>query len=244
LAGRRVVVRTLDAGSDKALPFLGRAAEPNPALGVRGIRTAASDPEVLRDQLQAIKEAAAAESADVWVMAPMISAVEEARSFSEVARAVGLPIVGVMIETPAAVLQAEQILTALDFVSIGTNDLAQYCFAADRQSASLASLNDPWQPVLLRMIKMVATAAVETGKPAAVCGEAAADPLLAPVLVGLGISTLSMTPTALAEVGRTLASVTSEECQQAARAACDSDSPAPARETVREIVGLDRLRTR
>jgi phosphoenolpyruvate-protein kinase (PTS system EI component) len=119
LAGRRVVVRTLDAGSDKALPFLGRAAEPNPTLGVRGIRTAASDPEVLHDQLQAIKEAAAAESADVWVMAPMISTVQEARSFSEVARAVGLPIVGVMIETPPAVLQAEQILTALDFVSIG-----------------------------------------------------------------------------------------------------------------------------
>jgi multiphosphoryl transfer protein len=232
-SGRRVVVRTLDAGSDKALPFLARAKEPNPALGVRGIRTAASYPGVFHDQLKAIKESAEAESADVWVMAPMISTIEEARSFGQAAHAAGLPIVGVMIETPAAVLQAEQILAEVDFVSIGTNDLAQYAFAADRQSASLASLNDPWQPALLRMIKMVATAAAENGKPAAVCGEAAADPLLALVFAGLGISSLSMAPTALAGVGRSLAAATIEECRQAARAACDSDSPAHARGAVR-----------
>jgi phosphotransferase system enzyme I (PtsI) len=239
--GRRVVVRTLDAGSDKALPFLGPVEEPNPALGVRGIRTAASHLGILHDQLRAIKEAAAAESADVWVMAPMISTIDEARGFSQAARAAGLPIIGVMIETPAAVLQAEQILTEVDFVSIGTNDLAQYTFAADRQSAILASLNDPWQPVLLRMIKMVTTAGAESRKPAAVCGEAAADPLLAMVLAGLGISSLSMAPTALAAVGRSLAAVTIEDCQRAARAACESNSPAHAREVVREATGFDRL---
>ncbi|HJV15215.1 MAG TPA: dihydroxyacetone kinase phosphoryl donor subunit DhaM, partial [Propionibacteriaceae bacterium] len=108
--GRRVVVRTLDAGSDKALPFLRHAAEPNPALGVRGIRTAASYPEVLHDQLKAIGDAAELESAEVWVMAPMIAALEEVRSFARAARGVGLPVMGVMIETPAAGLQAEQIL--------------------------------------------------------------------------------------------------------------------------------------
>jgi phosphoenolpyruvate-protein phosphotransferase/dihydroxyacetone kinase phosphotransfer subunit len=236
--GRRVVVRTLDAGSDKALPFLGHAEEPNPAMGVRGIRTAVTYPEVLRDQLRAIEEAAAAESADVWVMAPMITTVAEARSFAQTARRIGLPVIGVMIETPAAALQAGQILTEVDFVSIGTNDLAQYTFAADRNSADLASLTDPWQPALLRMIELVASAAAGSGKPVGVCGEAAADPLLALVLTGLGISTLSMAPAALAKVGRELRAVTLELCQRAAQAACDSDSPASARKAVRQIVEM------
>lgn len=234
--GRRVVVRTLDAGSDKPVPFLGYAEEPNPALGVRGFRTAMSHPEVLGDQLKAIKEAAAAESAEVWVMAPMIATVDEARSFAQVAHDVGLPIIGVMIETPAAALQTELILTEVDFISIGTNDLAQYTFAADRHSASLAPLNDPWQPALLRMIKMVTAAAADSGKQVGVCGEAAADPLLALVLAGLGISSLSMAPRALAEVGRSLAGVTLDVCRQAAWAACESESPATAREAVRRIV--------
>ena len=234
--GRRVVVRTLDAGSDKALPFLGYAEEPNPALGVRGIRTAATYPEVLHDQLKAIKEAAEAESAEVWLMAPMISTVAEVRSFTQAARGAGLPIAGVMIETPAAVLEAAEILEEVDFVSIGTNDLAQYTFAADRNSADLAALNDPWQPALLRMIEIVASAAADSGKPVGVCGEAAADPLLALVLTGLGISSLSMAPTALATVGRELMAVTLEECRRAAQAACDADSPASAREAARENV--------
>jgi phosphoenolpyruvate-protein phosphotransferase/dihydroxyacetone kinase phosphotransfer subunit len=239
--GCRVVVRTLDAGSDKALPFLGHAEEPNPALGVRGIRTAVSYPEVFHDQLKAIRDAAEPESAEVWVMAPMITALEEVHSFARAVRGIGLPIIGVMIETPAAALQAEQILAEVDFVSIGTNDLAQYTFAADRHSADLASLTDPWQPALLRMIDMVGRAGTASGKPVGVCGEAAADPLLALVLVGLGMSILSMAPVALAEVGRNLAAVTFEVCRRAARAACDADSPAAAREAVREIAGFDKL---
>jgi phosphoenolpyruvate-protein phosphotransferase/dihydroxyacetone kinase phosphotransfer subunit len=236
LDGRRVVVRTLDAGSDKPMPFLSHVTEPNPALGVRGFRTAASHAEMLRDQLKAIKEAAATGSAEVWVMAPMITTVDEARRFAELARPVDLPIIGVMIETPAAALQAELILTEVDFVSIGTNDLAQYAFAADRQSTSLAALNDPWQPALLRLIEIVTTAASQSGKPVGVCGEAAADPLFAVVLTGLGVSSLSMAPGALVDVGRSLAAVTLEVCRQAARAACDSDSPDSARAAVRGIV--------
>jgi phosphotransferase system enzyme I (PtsI) len=235
--GRRVVVRTLDAGSDKPLPFLAYGREANPALGVRGFRTAVSYPEVLHDQLKAIKEAAEAESAEVWVMAPMIATVDEVRNFGHAARTVGLPSIGVMIETPAAVIQADQILTEVDFVSVGTNDLAQYAFAADRHSASLASLNDHWQPALLRMIDMVARAAATSDKPVGVCGEAASDPLLALVLAGLGVSSLSMAPRALAGVGRSLAAVIFEQCRRAARAACDADTSARAREAVREIAG-------
>jgi len=215
--------------------------EANPALGVRGFRIAGSHPQLLRDQLKAIKEAAAHELAEVWVMAPMISTVDEARRFVQAARVAGLPIIGVMIETPAAALQIELILAEVDFVSIGTNDLGQYVFAADRHSAPLAALNDPWQPALLRMIETVTSAAAHSNKPAGVCGEAAADPLLALVLAGLGVSSLSMTPWALAEVGRNLAAVTIEQCRRAARVACDSDSAAHAREAVRRVAGFDKL---
>jgi phosphotransferase system enzyme I (PtsI) len=241
LGGRQVVVRTLDAGSDKPLPFMQYAEEANPALGVRGFRTATAYPQVLSDQLKAIKEAAASESTDLWVMAPMITTRDEAHTFAAAARSADLPIIGVMIETPAAALQAEQILAEVDFVSIGTNDLAQYAFGADRQSASLAPLNDPWQPALLRMIEMVTDAATASGKPVGVCGEAAADPLLALVLTGLGVSSLSMAPEALAEVGRSISAVDLEVCQRAARAACDADSPAHARDAVRDMAGFDRL---
>ena len=169
-------------------------------------------------------------------MAPMISTVDEARSFAQAAHDAGLPVIGAMIETPAAALRAELILAEVDFVSIGTNDLAQYTFAADRHAASLTPLNDPWQPALLRMIEMVTTAADPSGKPVGLCGEAAADPLLALVLAGLSISSLSMAPGALAEVGRSLAAVTLEVCRRAARAACDSESPAAAREAVHAII--------
>jgi phosphoenolpyruvate-protein phosphotransferase (PTS system enzyme I) len=238
--GRRVVVRTLDAGSDKPLPFLQHREEPNPALGVRGFRTAAGHPGLLHDQLQAIKEAAAFDSAEVWVMAPMITTVDEARGFAQAARAVGLPIIGVMIETPAAAMQAERILADVDFVSIGTNDLAQYTFAADRQAADLAALHDPWQPVLLHMIDMVARAAAAGGKPVGVCGEAAEDPLRALVLASLGVASLSITPRALPAVSRGLTAVTLEACRLAARAACDSDSPASARDAVRAVLDAAR----
>ena len=167
------MTRTLDAGTDKPLPFLTQTAEANPALGIRGYRTVASYPHLLSDQLIAIKEAADAESAEIWVMAPMISTTTEARSFARVTRAAGLPIIGVMIQTPAAALEADFILTEVDFVSIGTNDLAQYVFAADRGSAALAALNDPWQPALLHMIEMVTSAAAGS-REVGVCGEAAA----------------------------------------------------------------------
>jgi phosphoenolpyruvate-protein kinase (PTS system EI component) len=181
-------------------------------------------------------DSAIGESAEVWVMAPMIATIGEVRDFGHAARTAGLPSIGVMIETPAAVIEAEQIPTEVDFVSIGTNDLARYAFAADRHSASLASLNDPWQPALLRMIKMVPRAASASGKPVGPCGEAAADPVLALLLTGFGISSLSMAPGALAEVGRSVERTSLEVCQRAARAACEAASPDHAREAVRSVV--------
>ncbi|MEU4442646.1 phosphoenolpyruvate--protein phosphotransferase [Actinosynnema sp. NPDC050801] len=228
-AGKPVVVRTLDAGADKPLPFLAPEPEPNPALGVRGLRVAFDRPDVLERQLEAIALAAADTDAEVSVMAPMVATAAEAAWFVERARAAGLRRAGVMIEIPAAALVAHEVLAVVDFVSIGTNDLAQYVFAADRQVGAVAALNDPWQPALLRLIKLVGEAGTALGKPVGVCGEAAADPLLACVLTGLGVTSLSMNHTALAGVGAKLASTSFDLCQLAARGAAAAADPASAK---------------
>ncbi|HEY0494696.1 MAG TPA: phosphoenolpyruvate--protein phosphotransferase [Kutzneria sp.] len=228
-AGKPVTVRTLDAGADKPLAFLAPEPEPNPALGVRGLRVAFTRTDMLDRQLEAIAAAAAETGAQVQVMAPMVATAEEASWFAARARAAGIAKAGVMIEVPAAALTAREIFDAVDFVSLGTNDLAQYTFAADRQVGAVAALNDPWQPALLRLIALVGKAAGEVGKPAGVCGEAAADPHLAAVLVGLGMTSLSMNAGALNRVGAGLAAVHFDQCQLAAKAALGTHDPEHAR---------------
>ncbi|GAA5157816.1 phosphoenolpyruvate--protein phosphotransferase [Amycolatopsis dongchuanensis] len=232
-AGKPVVVRTLDAGADKPLAFLSPEDEPNPALGVRGLRVAFDRPEVLDRQLEAIAGAAQDSGAEVSVMAPMVATAEEAAWFAERVRAAGIARAGVMIEIPAAALSAREILDAVDFVSLGTNDLAQYTFAADRQLGAVAALNDPWQPALLRLIKLVGDAAKATGKPAGVCGEAAADPLLARVLTGLGVTSLSMNAPAVRAVGASLAAVTLAQCEALAEAVLATGDAKAARAVAR-----------
>ncbi|MFI5907638.1 phosphoenolpyruvate--protein phosphotransferase [Dactylosporangium sp. NPDC051541] len=233
LPGKKVVVRTLDAGADKPLPFLKMADEPNPALGVRGLRIARRTPSVLATQLAAIATAAAAAEADVWVMAPMVATAAEATGFADACRAHGLPTAGVMIEIPAAALRAPAILRDVDFLSLGTNDLSQYTFAADRMCGDLAELLDPWQPALIALIAACATAGQEAGKPVGVCGESAADPDFALVLTGLGISSLSMAPRSIPAVRESLAAHTLDECRQIAKAALAADTPEAARAAVR-----------
>ena len=218
-AGRKVVVRTLDAGADKPLRFVSVPDEPNPALGVRGLRTSRRSPELLERQLTALAAAAQRSTAQVWVMAPMVSTPQEAATFAAQCRAAGLPVAGSMIEVPAAALRAAQVLAGCDFVSLGTNDLAQYTFAADRMAGELADLLDPWQPALLDLVRFTAAAGAALGKPVGVCGEAASDPLLAPVLVGLGVTSLSMAPSSVAEVRASLASVSLEQCRALAESA-------------------------
>ncbi len=234
---QRVVVRTLDAGSDKPLPFLTPIDEPNPVLGLRGVRTAIRDPEVLDRQLRAIAEAASGTSVDVAVMAPMIATLGETREFAARARAAGIASVGIMLETPAAAITAAELCAEVDFLSVGTNDLSQYTMAADRMSATLSTLADPWQPALLRMIRLVGDAAAQTGTPMGLCGEAAADPDFAAVLVGLGATSLSMVARAIPTVGSRLASVTLDQCQAAAVAACAALEPAAARAAARAALG-------
>ncbi len=217
MGGRKIVVRTLDAGADKPLPFLNPEHEENPALGVRGLRTARRSPEVLADQLAALALAQRATGAVVWVMAPMVATAAEAKGFVDLAHEHGLPVAGVMVEIPAAALRAADLLEHADFLSIGTNDLAQYTLAADRMAGELADLLDPWQPALLDLIRMTAEAGQAAGKSVGVCGEAAASPALAPVLVGLGITSLSMSASAVADVRDALAAVTLADCRELAR---------------------------
>jgi phosphotransferase system enzyme I (PtsI) len=215
-AGKRVIVRTLDAGADKPLAFVTNANEANPALGIRGYRTTWRRPELLDAQLEAIAIASEGQTAHVQVMAPMIDTPDEAADFAHRCARHGIRSIGVMIETPAAAITAPEILAFVDFVSLGTNDLAQYTMAADREVGDLALLNDPWQPAVLRMMKLAFDAGRNAGKPVSVCGEAAADPMLAAVLVGLGASSLSMSPRALGHVGELLAGVSLEDCRAAA----------------------------
>lgn len=226
---RKVVVRTLDAGSDKPLPFANSDEEDNPALGVRGLRIARRRPQLLADQLRALALATAEESAEVEVMAPMVATVEEAREFADLARAAGIGRVGIMIETPSAALLAAELFEVVDFVSLGTNDLAQYTLAADRLLSDLGDLNDPWQPAVLRLIGVVGAAGRAAGKPVGVCGEAGGDPTLAPVLVGLGVTSLSMTPRSLGRVAEALRDVTEEECRRAAEAVLEAATADEAR---------------
>lgn len=228
--GAPVVIRTIDAGSDKPMPFLTMPAEENPALGVRGFRTTQTRPEVLTRQLEAIQRASSTSSANTMVMAPMISTVGEAEYFMKLAHDAGIERAGIMIETPAAALMADELLSVVDFVSVGTNDLSQYTMAADRLASELAGFLEPWQPPVLRLLKLVGDAGRRLGKPVGICGEAAADPELAPVLVGLGATSLSMSARSLHTVGEALRRVSLDDCRRAAAAACDATSPGAARE--------------
>ena len=236
--GTRVVVRTLDAGADKPLPFVPLGTEPNPALGVRGLRAFRAfegrNEPVLRTQLLAVREAAGTSAPEVWVMAPMVDEVTEAEWFCDLAAACGLDVaggrVGVMVETPASALTADSILAGrTGFVSLGTNDLTQYTMAADRMLGAVGALQDPWHPAVLKLIGAAGTAGDATGKPIGVCGEAAADPLLACVLVGLGVRSLSTAPSAIAEVRAALAARTVGECVAMAARAADAGTARDAR---------------
>lgn len=233
--GRKVVIRTLDAGSDKPLKFVDHGDEENPALGVRGIRIAEGDPGLLERQLDAIAAAAEGAQSAPWVMAPMIATAAEARDFAAQCRSRGL-VSGVMVEVPAVALCADAVLAEVDFVSIGTNDLTQYAMAADRMSTELAALTDPWQPAVLRLIELTGRAGTAAGKPVGVCGEAAADPLLACVLVGLGITSLSCAAGAAAAVGARVGGVTLQQCRWAAEAALAATDPQAAREAARSAL--------
>jgi phosphoenolpyruvate-protein phosphotransferase len=223
----RVVFRTLDIGSDKPLQFVDRDPEENPALGVRGIRLSLARPDLFRDQLRALlrarAEVADEDSGRLAIMFPLVSTVAELVRAREILREVaeeeradlaGIE-VGVMVEVPSAALAVRQLAAHADFLSIGTNDLLQYLFAADRLIGAVADLADILDPDVLGLIQGVIEAGHANEAWVGVCGEAAGDPTVAAALVGLGIDELSMTRVAIPEVKDALRRVTRQECTDA-----------------------------
>ena len=236
-----IIVRTLDAGSDKPIAFLGIGHEENPALGVRGQRVAAIAPKFYEDQLHAIKAAADSVKAtgkkiEVSVMAPMIATVEEAQVFARDARAAGFTHVGIMIEIPAITRVIGQLKGVVDFMSIGTNDLSQYLFAADRVNSGVAALLNPWQPALLSILESIATDSAAAGIKVGVCGEAASDPLLAVVMAGLGINSVSASASSVAAVSELLSRVDLGAAKAAAKAARSATSARDAKSAAKQAL--------
>jgi len=242
LEGRLVIVRTLDAGADKPLPFLRQAPEDNPFLGRRGIRLSLAEPALFRTQLRAILRVAAEHP--LAVMFPMVATRAElraARALLDEERAAlgssaGLE-VGVMVEVPALALQAAEIAPEIDFFSIGTNDLAQYTMAAERGNAALAGLLDDALAPVLALVASVIAAADAHGRWVGVCGELAGEPTAAVLLAGLGVRELSMAASRIPAVKAALRDADPEEAAAAARHALPS-TPHAAR--AREGVGRSR----
>ena len=235
------VVRTLDAGSDKALPTLSPRPEPNPALGLRGIRLWLAYPELARPQVRALVRAGA-RCPNLQVMLPMIAAVNEVQAarnlFDEEAGALGLaaPPIGMMLETPAAAAGLAAFKGLIEFVSLGTNDLAQYALAADREIPWNAELT-AWNPGVLRLIERAVRTAAEMGIPCGACGEMAGTPEGAVFLAGLGVTSLSMDLSSLETVAVALRRTGEDAAGRAARAAMAAPTAATARETVARALG-------
>lgn len=235
--GRPVVIRTLDAGSDKPLRYLPLPGGDNPALGVRGVRASLSSPELLREQLRAILRVEPL--AACRILLPMITDVFEVESvrqmLEELCREAGCPtpLLGVMIETPAAALIAERLAEVADFFSIGSNDLSQYTLAMDRGQPELAAQLDALHPSVLRLIRATALAGRAAGRLVAVCGGLASDPVAAPLLVGLGVNELSAVPSIIPELKSVLRATRLDDCRVLAERALEAKSAAEVRALAR-----------
>ena len=219
-----IVVRTIDAGSDKPVPFLDMPKEENPALGVRGFRLEIPHREFIVDQLQSLEAARLSSGREVWVMAPMVALASEASEFAELARAAGNFKVGIMVETPSIVYEIRNLKGVVDFISVGTNDLSQYLFASDRLHPSLGSLLNPWQPALIRALSEIAKEAESVGIYSGVCGESASDPAFAVVLAGMGFDSVSSSRSQVGAVRTALSAVTKSEAQEIYAAVLEAKS--------------------
>jgi phosphoenolpyruvate-protein phosphotransferase len=217
-----LTVRALDAGGDKPVRYIVHRREDNPFLGLRGVRLLIEQPSILRTQYAALRAAAAhsGRSHDVRFMMPMISTAEEVLTVRQILDSTKSRLprldIGIMIEVPSAALIAHALAPLVEFLSIGTNDLAQYVLASDRTNSTVARLADPLHPSVLRLVKMTCDAAREYGKPVSLCGEIAGDSAAVPVLVGLGVTELSAPLPAVPLVKQTLRSMTMEHCVQLA----------------------------
>jgi phosphoenolpyruvate-protein phosphotransferase len=232
MGSRPVVVRTLDIGGDKAVPYIGFEEEANPFLGWRAIRMVNSQPDLLRFQFRALLRAASAET-DLRIMIPMISNADEikmARNLLDQAiqelqnEKIPTPEklqFGIMVEIPAAAIQARELADLVDFFSIGTNDLTQYALAVDRTNERVAHLSSPFHPAVLRLIRMTIEGAHAKRKWVGLCGEMAGDPLAAPVLLGLGLDEFSMAASSIPGLKDTIRQLDLQQCKKVANSVCD-----------------------
>ncbi|MBN1538115.1 MAG: phosphoenolpyruvate--protein phosphotransferase [Anaerolineales bacterium] len=242
---RPVVVRTIDVGGDKDIPYLNLGKEDNPFLGWRAVRMCLERPEFFKVQLRALWRAS--QGHDLRIMFPMIATLEEVRkakallmeAHREVVQArhkVAEKIqVGIMVETPSAAIMADRFVREVNFFSIGTNDLTQYTLAADRDNPKVAHLGDPCHPAVLRQIKMVIDSGHAAGIWVGVCGEMASDPDAIPVLLGLGLDEFSMAPSAIPHAKYILRQWSTSQARQLAEQVLDLDSAASVRQRVRDF---------
>jgi phosphocarrier protein FPr len=244
LDGRRLVVRTLDVGGDKPVAYLQSAVEANPFLGTRGLRLSLQHPDIFKQQLRALVRVGLQHP--ISVLFPMVTTIEELRlaramvvdAAAEVGcRAGDFPPgfeVGAMAEVPGFALRARAAVALVDLISIGTNDLTQYTLAAERGNADVARLADPLDPAVLHLIAEVASSATARAR-VAVCGELAADPVAAVLLVGLGVRELSMTPRAIPAVKAAIRSMSANRAKQLAALALQRDSAASVRALLSDL---------
>lgn len=229
-----LIIRNLDIGGDKSLPYLNQTKEENPCLGWRGIRVLLDNPDLFKTQLRAILQAS--DTYPIKLLLPMVTSVTEIRAAKQLIAQVktdlqqdeilfnqNIPI-GIMVEVPAAVTLADKLASEVDFFSIGTNDLSQYVMAADRTNAQVTTLADAFEPAVLRMIQQTVKAAHQAGIPVSICGELAGDILATPVLVGLGVNQLSVNATAIPRIKATIALWTVAEADAIAQAVLQFDS--------------------
>jgi phosphotransferase system enzyme I (PtsI) len=244
----RVVVRTLDVGGDKRVPYLDLPSETNPFLGRRGIRLSLDEHrDLFETQLRALLRAAASDDGDgLAVMFPLVSRLEEVDAALDAVESAAadldaegvdhaVPELGAMVETPAAAFLADRLAERLDFLSVGTNDLAQYVMAADRENDGVADYHDPLHPAVLRAVDRTASAAAETDAWVGMCGEMAGDPALTELLVGLGLDELSMSAVTVPAVKERIRAVDSADATALAEEALACET----RAEVRDALGLD-----
>ena len=233
---RSLIVRTLDIGADKSVPYVAIGAEDNPALGLRGIRLSFARPDLLITQLEAIVAAVPAEQCRI--MLPMVTDADELRQVRRLLDGVagGAFALGAMVETPAAAMMADTIAAEADFLSIGTNDLTQYVLAADRGNAAVAARMDALHPAVLRLIRHTTEGGREHNRWIGVCGGLASDALAAPILIGLGVTELSVTPAAVPTIKAAVRRLRLDSCRALAERACASASPSEVRAMAAEAL--------
>ena len=245
MAGKKVIIRTLDIGADKQIDYFGLDREDNPALGYRAVRICLNRPEIFKTQLRALLRASM--FGNISIMVPMIASVWEVKKVKEIMEEVktelsteGLPYkeveFGVMIETPAAVMIADDLAKEVDFFSIGTNDLTQYTMSVDRGNKKVSYLYSTFNPAVLRIIRHIIACGREAGIMVGMCGEAASDPMMIPLLLAFGLNEFSMSASAILRARKMVTEYSVEELQAVADKAMSFATTAEVEDYMRKFV--------